>query len=83
MNRESEAGRGPVPREAAPGGPRVLPPSAHVGSGLPGSGDAELRAPLPSLPRSVFFKYVSARYLGEVILLWLVNSFRAPSVQTK
>lgn len=83
MNRESEAGRGPVPQEAAPGGPCVLQPPAHVRPWLRGPETWGLRALLPSLPRSLLLKYVSSSYLREVILLWLANSFRTASVQRK
>lgn len=67
MNREGEAGRGPLPREAAPGGPRVLPPVAQLVSGCrcPGTWGALSRR---SRFRDLFsLKYIFAGYLREVI----------------
>lgn len=76
MNREGEAGRGPASPEAAPGGPRVLPRSAHARFWLAGSGTGALRAELLAPASAIFSpKNISARYRREVILLWLANSF--------
>lgn len=58
MNREGEAGRGPVPREAAPGGPRVLRPPAHARPRPPGSGD--LGDPRPAAFASASFSSLNA-----------------------
>lgn len=73
-------GRGGA-REAAPGGPRVLPPTPHMfvpaartrrrpwgARRRPGA-----LASVSACPRSAFPS--SARNLCEVILLWLANSF--------
>lgn len=45
MNRDGEAGRGPVPQEAAPGGPRVLQRPAHARPFLLGSEDVGASRP--------------------------------------
>lgn len=69
MNREGEAGRGPVPREAALGGPRILQPPAHARPWLLGFGGRGGSAPRHPRFRDLLFKCVSARYLREVSLL--------------
>ena len=58
MNREGEAGRGPVPQEAAPGGPRVLQRPAHARPLLLGSGD--VGAPRPAALASAISSALNA-----------------------
>lgn len=77
MNQGSAAGRGPVPREAAPGGPRVLPPEPHVAAGSRGPRTLGSAPCCPRFRDHLSFKYVSARSLREVMLLWLANSFES------
>lgn len=78
MNWEGEAGPGPVPWEAAPGGLRVLPPAAHARPWQPGSGD--LSAPRPIALASAIFSPLNAystHCLCKVNLHWFVNIFKA------